>query len=364
MPFVVRAPTLPRAASGVMVRREVVELVDVYPTLCDLAGIRCPLRARSPARVSHAAGGAEGSSVRVDAAPPLDGRSLLSLLLSEQVPGLPDQSHSHVDESAGGPTERVAIAAYPRCTALPPRYSMNCNDFAAANISTMGTSARSASLRLVVWSRWESETRRPIFHSLREHLERGEVELYRFDTGTTDAGGEAPRHFNPKDLTAELTNLAATPLLSEKDRAACERLFAAAVSAWLTFEHESPHESPDKSGSEYFCLILGWLASGAILASCVRRAAVCRRTRYPHQRLPSTAAVGEAAGRAAGREAAARAAAWAAAGEAVTRVAAAWAAVRAAVRAAARAVERASPAPSAMARSEAMVQEMCVFPEY
>ena len=157
-------PAVPDGSTRVISR--IVELVDVYPTLCDLAGIECPPR-RSSAR-AHAqlvtggigtkafpSDGLQGrhAIAQFESYPPLDGVSLLDSLLQPystleggqaswpspaqplsgvSVPVMANESVDH-DKS-------FAISMYPRCHPSPPTFSLSCNGVNASSIAIMGTS--------------------------------------------------------------------------------------------------------------------------------------------------------------------------------------------------------------------------------
>ena len=236
VPFVLRVPGLLPPGGVGSVGREVVELVDVYPTLCDLASIPCPPRGRltliggdmAAGRSGDGGGGGGGGGgsggderderderggrggravVQIESAPPLDGRSLVRLLLPPSLSG----ANTVATEDDDG-TAAVAISTYPRCEPTVERPTLSCNGLRAVNISIMGTSVRSRTWRLVVWTGWDAPSRRPIFRGLDAHIASGDVELYRFEPWTSDAGGNEPERSQrgEKDLAAETVNLAAT----------------------------------------------------------------------------------------------------------------------------------------------------------
>ena len=326
VPLLIRAPYLrhrrPPSLSGgggggqatCEVHDRVVELVDVYPTLCDLAAIPCPPRAARAARSGdETRGGTAGAITNssssplgtssigssgsthpngvagpvFESAPPLDGNSLLPLL-----EGSEDAAVGGDDDDRG-----LAISTYPRCAPSPPHHSLSCNGLRAENISIMGTSVRTHTWRLVVWTAWGPSTRRPVFQGLVQHARRAEIELYYVaptslktglsassasDTDPSDIEDAPPRltllrRHGPKDLGVEQVNLAArfaspefaselgpeaelrmaSQLPVEIDEAmhatavqvgpsvdlwaTCERLYAHAIAAW---PDASPPPSP------------------------------------------------------------------------------------------------------------------------
>ena len=121
VPFVLAVPWLPVVAGTAS--DALVELVDVLPTLCDLAGVAVP---------------AEGG----DAAEPPEGTSLLPLLLTP---------------NATNGTKPYAFSQYPRRVKEgQPDWDANGIDHVdPANFSYMGYSVRSEQWRYTEWRAWD-----------------------------------------------------------------------------------------------------------------------------------------------------------------------------------------------------------------
>ena len=362
VPMVLRAPRMPSVRPGLhRVMRGIVELVDVFPTLCDLACIPCPPRAprgprpgsiggstvarycgtRQPSHLANASTisdgvatldgeGAQGGKLPVTAenAPPLDGVSLVPWLLSashgydepsEGVAGRrrtggsdrvgagevegEDRGISNGasrgvendgqdegegeggDGAVGDRRSAVAISTYPRCLPVAPKFSLSCNGVPSSSIHVMGTSVRSRTHRFVVWARWDRVLLRPVLLSLAEHASRGEIELYAFAEGTTDAGGTMPRQINPKDLGTEASNLAAPPVVAVRlcaadnstvDGRACQLMYAQAVAAWPPSAPPLPSCADERHSA--FCTAKvadGMCDAPYVAASCARSCNAC-----------------------------------------------------------------------------------------
>lgn len=163
VPWVIRAPQMPAVAAGSRrTLHSIVELIDVFPTLCDLAAIRCPRRRHGGGAAAHSTSSTGHPSLADDDSqqpwppfedsPPLDGTSRVASLLSTAADSLDplnarkgsatmaSVATTAVEGACDGLAEGYAIATYPRCTPLPPKLTLSCNSLPAAAIAIMGTS--------------------------------------------------------------------------------------------------------------------------------------------------------------------------------------------------------------------------------
>ena len=144
VPMVLAVPWLPQS-HGKRTSAPV-ELVDVYPTLIDLAGVA------PPANDSF----------------PLAGTSLVPLLLDPALPSLPNRS--------------VARSTYPRCPKIGgPVYDDSCiHTVERTAFPFVGYSIRDANWRLTAFFAWNGSTLRPAApdappHSLELYDHRGDA---------------------------------------------------------------------------------------------------------------------------------------------------------------------------------------------
>lgn len=211
VPFVLRVPGLPPSSYGRTAARAVVELVDVYPTLCEAARlpahhwagpVRLPPTAREPAyRVREATQRAA-----------LAGRSLLPLLREPGwAPAPPPRG------AALSADERVAISTYPRCVGRTADWP--CLKVSPSQIRVMGTSVRALRWRYVIWCEWDGAKLTPYClraeaadaprvaggseHVLQNRSDAFE-ELYALREDAYDDEMRAPTH----DLSLEAVNVA------------------------------------------------------------------------------------------------------------------------------------------------------------
>eukprot|EP00937_MAST-01D_sp_MAST-1D-sp2_P004454 g4454.t1 len=180
-PLMVRVPWLAPALRG-RHTRALVELVDVMPTLIDVAGgVRAPM-------------------------PGLDGMSLRPLLEG----GGGGSSSGGNTSGAGAPAwpKRAALSQFPRCAKVypgnwsgfnvsRPAWKCNdCNDIPRANFSHMGLSIRTDAWRYTRWLPWDGRRLRPVWdgnHSL-------VAELYNH---TGDDGNSFDGDFEARNLAHE-----------------------------------------------------------------------------------------------------------------------------------------------------------------
>ena len=178
MPFVLRVPEL-GITTGSIRSNSIIELVDVFPTLCDLAAIECPQRAweslEGEQLDSRMLAGTEIERSYGLREPPLAGRSLVPLLRSLTSGSAPPVKAQR----------RAALSFHGRCAHRDaPGDSLWCIYHDAEwetnqNLSVVGMSARSRHYRLVVWAKWNKHRMIPLLsNSVAEHARRAEVELY------------------------------------------------------------------------------------------------------------------------------------------------------------------------------------------
>ena len=146
VPLIIRDPALPQSHGKKSTA--LVELIDVFPTLADLSGLKPP-------------GGSEA---------PLDGLSLAPLLRTPTLGMLP--------------TRDWALSQYPRCPApgTPPAdyYKSNkCEFVERSEIPFMGYSLRTDTFRFTEWATWNGTVLRPMWDKLVG------TELYSHDAGST-----------------------------------------------------------------------------------------------------------------------------------------------------------------------------------
>ena len=253
VPLLMRVPSGLGNAAGVVVSGPArvaspVALLDVFPTLCDLAQIRCPPRVEWARGMARGDGGAttpgvddDASSSAVATAPPsrfaeapLDGRSLVPLL---RAPAL---------ATSAAWLSRVVGHSQTRCPTAD-QGAQPCNDRHVDGIEYMGTSVRDAEHRYVVWAQWDERRRAPRLEPTPDtHLAQGHVELYGFsgDEYGGELQGGAPR----VDLGVEKRNLVgrhrAMGQLPPAVAAACRAMHAHAIAFWVRSAAPEWHAPP------------------------------------------------------------------------------------------------------------------------
>jgi len=152
IPLIIRAPWLATKSSSAKVS-DIVELIDVYPTLAELAGITVPATYK------------------------LDGSSFASLVttsLSENVETSPIIKQNSIDNNLKYPHNNLlnsyALSVYPRCPAdltNPARYwaKNDCMMHERSNFPFMGISLRVQDWRYTEWLRWNGSAISPEFDS-------------------------------------------------------------------------------------------------------------------------------------------------------------------------------------------------------
>ena len=181
VPFVLRLPAEWGAAGRAHEARALstpIELLDVYPTLCDIAGITTCPRRRHESR-----GGSELLSRPME--PPLDGRSLVSgngLAAPEIQPGLLQPATTSLAKGAAAEAAaHAATSVYSRCTSKYDHAAWTvCNDRSQNEFEFMGTSVRTVHWRYVVWAKWDAPRHAPVLGPLHLHLHADQVELYEY----------------------------------------------------------------------------------------------------------------------------------------------------------------------------------------
>ena len=131
VPFILRAPwiTASRGAqTGVLA-----ELVDVYPTLVELAGLPPP------------------TNVGLVGTPAPQGVSL--------VPALRDPTGTRTTTTL----KPYAFSQYPRCGGSAKLNQGDCLQVPALNFSAMGYSLRTAEWRYTEWKKWDGATLTPLW---------------------------------------------------------------------------------------------------------------------------------------------------------------------------------------------------------
>jgi len=216
--------------NGIRRLSTLVQLIDVYPTLCDLARIACPARVewQEPHTPRPAAATSIGSTMFREA--PLDGRSLLPLLT---------RPRASVDDASWA--SRTVASSQPRCSAGFSRRVAHwaCISTHIDSIEHMGTSVRSSQWRLVLWAAWDSAARTPRLGRLAEHMQAGQVELYAFSGA--EYADELRGETRAVDLGHERANLVPPGSRLEKVQlekpqhaAACQELYAQVLRYWAS----------------------------------------------------------------------------------------------------------------------------------
>ena len=230
-----------------------VELLDVFPTLCDLARIPCPRRVEwdsADASATDAAGAAAAGYRGIDgiavqptafAEAPLDGRSLLPLLLDDD---------AATEAAAARWAERAVAHSQPRCLQAneagkalqrgdDAKTHWACLSVHIDGIEWMGTSVRSPRHRFVVWAPWDSVALQPrLAPNPETHAAGGFVELYEFsgDEYRRDGGRWLRATSGSRDLGYESINLVPPGVawwrLPTEVTDTCERLHALALAYW------------------------------------------------------------------------------------------------------------------------------------
>ena len=228
---------------GTGIRRlsTLVQLIDLYPTLCDLARIACPPRAdwQSPDTPHQAGATSVGSTAFREA--PLDGRSLLSMLTTPRASIDDDDdsraSHGHAHEASWWASRTVA-SSQPRCSAGFGRHEAHwaCISTHIDGIEHMGTSIRSPQWRLVLWAEWDGTARTPRLRGLANHVEAGQVELFAFSGA--EYNDELRGGTRAVDLGHERTNLvppgSRLKRLPAMHAAACQDLYEQVLLYWAS----------------------------------------------------------------------------------------------------------------------------------
>ena len=240
--------------SGRTVLDGVVELVDVFPTLCELASLACAPTVHDTTSAYNDADDDNVARRGLLREPPLDGRSLMPLLRGEAAEdeAAPRYAISHIARCPsvtprGYNVVAQRYASWPLwCINWPRPANSNGHDLgdrndtcrAAATDGTrcetlldlavaVGVSVRSASHRYVVWAAWDAAAGLPRLEPTAEaHAARGEIELYEYS-------GDEYRS-SRKDLGVERVNLAGQGSLAAAPalvREACWALHAEALKA-------------------------------------------------------------------------------------------------------------------------------------
>jgi arylsulfatase A-like enzyme len=185
VPMIIRAPGALRGRVS-----QPVELVDMYPTICDLAGIPCPPRRRGGGggggqqqqRLASLA--SEGQRDRAWDEPPLDGRSLLPHIMTRW-DDVHDPAGADAHWARGEQEVPAAVSHMPRCMSHVHPHGLyedgvcGCLKVHEDALEVMGTSVRTRWWRYVVWANWSAHARRPaLLPKAAQH--EGRVELYAF----------------------------------------------------------------------------------------------------------------------------------------------------------------------------------------
>ena len=170
VPLIIRAPWL-KASVGVHTMA-IAELVDLFPTLVDLAGLPQPPASQG-----------------------LEGSSLLPVLQ---------------DPAAAG-QKQYAFSQYPRCTGFSMYADPNdyeCLTITASNFSHMGFSVRSQTMRYTEWRAWKRSC-------VGDFSQNGLVAMELYDhKGDLGAGSQTFDNFEYVNLAYDVSQQATVKMLS------------------------------------------------------------------------------------------------------------------------------------------------------
>ena len=126
-PLIIRAPLQIAKRDHALVSNQLVELIDVYPTLTDL--------------------------IFDDVRPSLEGKSLCSIIVSG---------------SRRVPLKNVSLSQFPRCVTdkKNPWKNNDCSDVPRSDFTHMGYSIRTASFRYTKWFGWNGDKLKPDINSV------------------------------------------------------------------------------------------------------------------------------------------------------------------------------------------------------
>ena len=218
VPFVLRAPPLATKFDGSLPRggtsQRIISLLDVFPTLCELASISasCPRTAEQSLSL-------HGLSQYQPEQPPLDGRSLVDEFRSTRKTTSPSE---------------FTTSVYARCPQDGDHEHIYCLKVGRHEVRIMGTSVRSRRWRYTVWAPYQPQAYAPLLaKDPMLHVRNGQVELYSY----TDDNYAAlrPKRFLSSDLAVERVNLMTTTnhsLLTKGTLAVLESLHCRATAVW------------------------------------------------------------------------------------------------------------------------------------
>ena len=293
--------------------RALVELVDVMPTLVELAGGNVSglgLEGMSllPLLLGEAQH-ADDRAAAAAAAPPSSSSASSSLSSSSSSSSSPPSSPAALTAASAPAADwakDAAFSQFPRCTLVyptkwarggrgnvsRPAWSYNdCNDIPRANFSHMGLSVRVDGWRFTRWLRWDGAVLRPIWP--RTHAAGGgggggggfvqsgnaSAPLEELYDHTTDTG-------NTFDGDFELVNLAYRPEhRARRDR--LDRRLRQQFAPWLPPPTPAPPARPAKSAELGLSIGLGVaiLGAGALLVRNSRRKRAAQHAGHGKQAL-------------------------------------------------------------------------------